>query len=146
MSAAWPSGLRRYFGNHSTRSSRFDSRPCHNLKKFFCYSSSCNEYFGNIYLHYSTTHYQLWFIYLKCMKHFFSKTKHYNKCIYFTLKSYIVSKEFTYVNVFYKPYNCISIPYWLCGRVVKGANSYAILSTRCGFESHHGHIYFYILF
>ena len=39
------------------------------------------------------------------MKHFFSKTKHYNKCIYFTLKSYIVSKEFTYVNVFYKPYN-----------------------------------------
>ena len=65
MSAAWPSGLRRYFGNHSTRSSRFDSRPCHNLKKFFCYSSSCNEYFGNIYLHYSTSHYQLWFIYLK---------------------------------------------------------------------------------
>ena len=34
------------------------------------------------------------------MKHFFLKTKHYNKCIYFTLKSYIVSKEFTYVNVF----------------------------------------------
>ena len=56
ISAAWPSGLRRYFINHSILewSVRFPRLP-QNFLDFFCYSSSCNEYLGNIYLHYSTT-------------------------------------------------------------------------------------------
>ena len=72
--AEWSKAL-FYTSFHSELSVRFPPLPQH-LKKFFCYSCSCNQYFSNIYLHYSTSRDYLWFIYQQCMKHFFLEKPH----------------------------------------------------------------------